>query len=61
MGIAIAGIDLGKNVCSNVEADEFGIVLRRRRVRRDKLGDHLSKLVPCVVAMDASCGPHRLA
>ena len=42
MGIAIVGIDLGKNVCSIVEADEVGMVLQRRRVRRDKLVDHLS-------------------
>lgn len=42
MGIAIVGIDLGKNVCSIVEADEVGKVLQRRRVRRDKLVDHLS-------------------
>lgn len=61
MGIAIVGIDLGKNVCSIVEADEFGMVLRRRRVRRDKLVDHLSKLDPCIVAMEASCGAHHLA
>src|SRR6056297_497635 len=61
MGIAIVGIDLGKNVCSIVEADEVGMVLRRRRVRRDKLVDHLSKLDPCVVAMEASCGAHHLA
>lgn len=28
MGIAIVGIDLGKNVCSIVEADEVGKVLQ---------------------------------
>lgn len=61
MGIAIFGIDLGKYVCSIVEADEVGMVLRRRRVRRYKLVDHLSKLDPCVVAMEASCGAHHLA
>ncbi len=61
MGIAIVGIDLGKNVCSIVEADKFGMVLRRRRVRRDKLVDHLSKIDPCIVAMEASCGAHHLA
>lgn len=61
MGIAIVGIDLGKNVCSIAEADEIGTVLRRRRVRRDKLADHLSKLDPCVVAMETSCGAHHLA
>ena len=61
MGIAIFGIDLGKYVCSIVEADEVGMVLRRRRVRRYKLVDHLSKLDPCVVAMEASCGAYHLA
>jgi transposase len=61
MAIAIAGIDLGKNVCNIAEVDKIGTVLRRRRVRRDKLVDHLSKLDPCVVAMEASCGAHHIA
>jgi hypothetical protein len=40
MGIAVLGIDLGKNVCSVVGLDEAGAVVLRRRTRR---GFHFSQ------------------
>lgn len=35
MGIAVLGIDLGKNVCSVVGLDEAGAVVLRRRTKRN--------------------------
>lgn len=60
MTIAVLGIDLGKNVCSVVGLDEHGVVVVRRRSRRDTLISFVSKLPSCVVAMEACCGAHHL-
>jgi transposase len=60
MKIAVLGIDLGKNVCSAVGLDGSGVVVLRRRVRRDTLIDLVSKLPACIVAMEACCGAHHL-
>jgi transposase len=60
MGIAVLGIDLGKNVCSVVGLDEAGAVVLRRRTRRDTLIALVCKLPTCVVAMEACCGAHHL-
>ncbi len=47
MKIAVLGIDLGKNVCSVVGLDASGVVVLRRRVRRDTLIDLVAKLPAC--------------
>lgn len=60
MGIAVLGIDLGKNVCSLVGLDESGAVVMRRRARRDLLVDYVCKLPPCIIGMEACCGAHYL-
>jgi transposase len=60
MQVFMLGIDLGKNVCSVVGADEFGAVVLRRRVKRETLIALASKLPPCIVAMEACCGAHHL-
>ncbi len=60
MRIAVLGIDLGKNVCSLVGFDDAGVVVLRRRTRRDTLINFISKLPPCIVAMEACCGAHHL-
>ena len=60
MGIAVLGIDLGKNVCSVVGLDEAGAVVLRRRTKRDNLVALVGKLPACVVAMEACCGAHHL-
>lgn len=60
MRIAVLGIDLGKNVCSVVGLDETGMVVLRRRTRRDTLIVLVGKMSPCIVAMEACCGAHHL-
>jgi len=60
MTIAVLGIDLGKNVCSIVGLNEDGVVVVRRRSRRDTLISFISKLPSCIVAMEACCGAHHL-
>jgi len=59
-GIAILGIDLGKNSCSLVGFDSVGKVLIRRRVRLETVMAFCAKLPACVVAMEACCGAHHI-
>src|SRR6202030_4209836 len=60
MKIAVLGVDLGKNVCSLVGLDHVGVVIVRRRARRDTLIDFVGKLPACIVGMEACCGAHHL-
>ena len=60
MEIAVLGIDLGKTVCSLAGLDSTGAVIFRKRVQRFRLLDFLSKLTPCVVAMEACGGAHHV-
>jgi len=60
MTIFVLGIDLGKNVCSLVGLDEAGVVVLRRRLRRDSVAGFIGKLPACIVAMEACCGAHHL-
>jgi len=60
MQLAIIGIDLGKNSCSLVGLDVAGKVVLRRRMRRDTVLQFCSKLLPCVIAMEACCGAHHM-
>jgi transposase len=60
MGIAVLGIDLGKNSCSVVGLDAAGRVVLRRRASRDGVVKLASGLAPCVMAMEACCGAHHL-
>ena len=57
MQIAVLGVDLGKNSCSVVGLNGTGEVVLRRRMRRDTLVTLTSALPPCIVAMEACCGP----
>ena len=60
MGLAIIGIDLGKNSCSLVGLDGTGKVLLRRRMRRDTVVAFCAKTPACVIAMEACCGAHHM-
>ena len=57
MKIAVLGIDLGNGV---VGLDASGVLVLRRRVRRDTLIDLVAKLPACIVGMEACCGAHHL-
>ena len=60
MGIAVLGIDLGKNSCSVVGLDSTGQVILRRRIQRKSITVLGAKLSPCIIAMEACCGAHHL-
>jgi transposase len=60
MGIAVLGIDLGKNSCSVVGLDSSGKVVLRRRMQRKTIVNMTEKLSPCIIAMEACCGAHHL-
>jgi transposase len=60
MGIAVLGIDLGKNSCSVVGLDGAGQVILRRRMQRKSIAVLGAKLSPCIIAMEAWCGAHHL-
>ena len=60
MEIAVLGIDLGKTVCSLAGLDSTGAVVFRKRIQRFRLLEFLSKLTPCVVAMEACGGAHHV-
>ena len=55
--IAVLGIDLGKNSCSLAGLDASGAVVLRRRTGRQGILALAERLPPCVVAMEACCGP----
>ncbi len=59
MSIMILGIDLGKNSCSVVGLDANGLVVVRRRMRREGVIAFAAKLAPCTMAMEACCGAHH--
>lgn len=61
MDIEVLGIDLGKTVCSLAGLDATGAVVFRKRLRRHRLLDFLSRLPTCVVAMEACGGAHHIA
>jgi transposase len=46
--------------CSLVGLDDVGVVIVRRRARRDTLIDFVGKLPACIVGMEACCGAHHL-
>jgi transposase len=58
--ISVLGVDIGKNVCSLVGLDVSGKVVLRRRAKRETLVALAAKLPPCIVAMEACCGAHRI-
>ncbi len=60
MGIAVLRIDLGKTTCSVAGRDGDGAVVLRKRIRHHRLLAFLSRLSPCVVAMEACDGAHHL-
>ena len=60
MGIAVLGIDLGKNSCGVAGLDGSGKVILRRRMQRKTTVGLASKLSQCIIAMEACCGAHHL-
>jgi transposase len=61
MSVVTIGIDVGKNWFHSIGLDGKGAVVARQRFNRTQLLRFMSKLPPCVVGMEASCGSHHLA
>jgi transposase len=59
-GIAVIGIDLGKNSGSLAALDGKGAVVKRWRMRRASIVAFAKDLPPCIIAMEACCGAHHL-
>jgi transposase len=57
--ITTVGIDLAKNVFSLHGVDAKGGTVLRRTVRRDRLGEAVARLSPCVIGMEACSGAHE--
>ena len=55
------GIDVGKTWFHVVGFDERGGICVRQRLNRTQLMRFMTKLAPCLVGMEASCGSHHLA
>ena len=60
MKIVTLGLDLGKNLCSLAGLDQMGVVVLRRRLRREALLRFTARLEVCTVALEACCGAHHL-
>ena len=54
MDISVLGVDLGNNSCSVVGLDATGMVVVRRRMRRETVLTYAATLPACVVAMEAA-------
>ena len=61
MTLATIGIDVGKSWYHLVGLDQRGAVEIRQRFNRSQLIRFMTKLPPCLIGMEASCGSHHLA
>jgi transposase len=57
--ITTVGIDLAKNVFSLHGVDANGKTVLRRTLRRDRLGEAVARLSPCLIGMEACSGAHE--
>ena len=57
--ITRVGIDLGKHVYQVCGMEASGSVVFQRQVRAPGLMELMSRLKPCLVGMEASCGAHH--
>ena len=60
MNIRTLGLDLGKTSFHAVGFDASGQVVMRRRFSRPQLMRFIATLPPCLIGMEACCGPHHL-
>ena len=58
MKVTTLGIDLAKGVFQLHGVDARGVVMLRKQLRRKQMLPFLTKLVPCLVRMEACAGSH---
>src|ERR1700761_741657 len=60
-GIAVIGIDIGKNSFHLVGQDRRGTIVLRQRWSRSQIEARLDNLSPCLIGMEACVGAHHLS
>src|SRR4030095_2333240 len=60
-GIAVIGIDIGKNSFHLVGQDRRGAIVLRQRWSRSQVEARLANLSPCLIGMEACVGAHHLS
>ena len=59
-GIAVIGIDIGKNSFHVVGHDKRGAIVLRQKWSRGQVETRLTNLRPCLIGMEACVGAHHL-
>jgi transposase len=59
--VAIAGLDLAKNIFQVHAISSAGAVIFRRQLRRAEMNTFFSRLPPCLVGMEACASAHHWA
>jgi transposase len=60
-GIAVIGIDIGKNSFHVVGLDRRGAIVLRQKWSRGQVETRLANLSPCLIGMEACVGAHHLS
>jgi transposase len=60
-GIAVIGIDIGKNSFHVVGHDKGGAIMLRQKWSRGQVETRLANLPPCLIGMEACVGAHHLS
>jgi transposase len=58
-GIAVIGVDIGKNSFHVVGHDKRGAIMLRQKWSRGQLAARLANLPPCLIGMEACVGAHQ--
>src|SRR5258708_3004617 len=59
--IAVAGIDIGKNLCHVIGLDKRGAIVLRQKWSRGQVEARLANTPPCLIGMEACVGAHHLS
>jgi transposase len=60
-GIALIGIDIGKNSFHVVGLDRRGAIVLRQKWSRGQVETRLANIPPCLIGMEACVGAHHLS
>ena len=60
-GIAVIGIDIGKNSFHLVGQDKRGAIVLRQKWSRGQVEARLANMLPCLIGMEACVGAHHLS
>jgi len=60
-GIAVIGIDIGKNAFHLIGLDSRGAIVLKCKLSRAQLQNRLANIPPCLIGMEACAGAHHLS